>query len=189
MWGAGFLEGVLTFKKIRYFLDNLITANSKSAHARNNLYQFYSKMEESIKYRFKNYKMQTLKGDDLLFWSEAAFARIQSEGMLAGHNLMSEEKMSIEDIYFLNSNGEIPELLTLFSQTGLQYLLNNKDDYYRMKEKEIDNRFKVGQLFKEYRSKDPKLIWHKIMSKSHCNAFIKILRDEQKSIIIIFKFH
>lgn len=184
MWGAGFLEGVLTFRKIRYFLNNLLTANSKSAHARNNLYEFYSKMETNLKLRFKNYKMQGLKGDDLLFWSEAAFAKIQSEGMLAGHNLMSEEKMSIEDVYFLNSNGEIPELLFLFSQAGLKYLPNNQDDFYRLKEKPID-RFKVKQLFNEYRSKDPKFIWQKIMSNSHCNAFIKVLRDERKSKLSI----
>ncbi len=159
-------------------MENLKIANSKSAHSRANLYEFYSKIEENLKIRFKNYKMQSLTGDDLLFWSEIVFAKLQSEGILAGHNSMNEEKLNIQDIYFLNSNGEIPELLSLFSQKGLKFLEKNQNEFYRLKEKP-NEKFRRQELFEEFGSRDPKLIWLKIMSKSHCNAFIKLLRNKK----------
>lgn len=98
--------------------------------------------------------------------------KIQTEGLLIGHNLVSNKKKSIFDMYFINADGEIPELLSLFSEKNLK-----KNDYesYRYKE----HFFSSEELFSEYDNNDPEFIWLKIMSESHCSAFFKILKNDQ----------
>lgn len=133
-------------------------------------------MEISILSKISNKNLKSLTNfEDFNFWSEISLIHLQTEGLLFGYNFRKpiEKKILMHDIYFINADGQIPELLSIFR-------LENEFENFRYKQ----NYKKSGleYLFREFATKDPEVLWEKILSRSHCSAFIKVLRDSNKKI-------
>ena len=143
---------------------------------------FFDEMEISLKSKVNNSFLRKLLDKESEFWNEIALIHLQTEGLLLGYNskVSKEKKLLMHDIYFVNADGQISELLSIFRNF-------NTFESFRYKEKKKVSPF--NSIFREYRTKDPDYLWEKLMSRSHCSAFIKILRDENNAIKDVLLAH
>jgi len=158
--------------------------------AMSNLMIFLEKMEISLISKLTNDNLKKLSTLDLQLWSEIALIHIQTEGLLFGYNSKSpkNQKMTMKDMYFVNADGQIPELLTIFKKVDSSFFESFRlIEDGKTKEQEDGNNF--GVLFQEYGTTDPDYLWDKLMSRSHCSAFIKILRGEDMQIKDVLLSH
>jgi len=123
--------------------------------------------------------------------------------MLLGYNSVASRKLAIHDIYFINADGEVSELISIFKKKQLvpdsaksfaaneMRLKEDQSDIDNLKQKlpenivignetvaiTEENAFMIN-LFKKYNTTDPNVIWLKKLSHSHCSALVKLLFDE-----------
>ncbi len=57
-----------------------------------------------------------------VYWGNIALFQAQVDGMLQGHNAMSPHSLQTHDLYLVNSDGQVPELLQLFRNRHKQTL-------------------------------------------------------------------
>jgi hypothetical protein len=95
--------------------------------------------------------------------------------MLQAYNNVAPNKLKMKDLYFLNADGGVPELLTIFkdsaSEPGGSQFSN-----FRLKESNKEHSF-VDDLFVKYKTRDPDEIWLKKLEKSHCSAIVKLIKN------------
>ena len=148
-----------------------------------NLMEFLDKMESSMITKLSNDNLQKLSNEDFIFWSEISLIHTQTEGLLYGFNLrFPKDAITMKDIYFINADGQIPELLSIFKRPQREF------DMFRLMEDD-PNGNNYETLFQEYGTNDPDYLWEKLMSRSHCSAFIKILRREDHTIDDVLLSH
>ena len=154
----------------------------------NNLMNFFEEMEKSLIFKISNENIKKLDNDkEIIFWSEIALIHVQTEGLLFGYNLKSpiDKKMTMNDIYFVNADGQIPELLSIFRILNF----NNNFEMFRYKQRKTMKKNQFSAIFKEYKTKNPEYLWEKLMSTSHCSAFIKVLKDSNNQITDVLLSH
>ncbi len=181
-WAAGFLEGKLTSVQMLDFYKNLIGIHMKEKEYLNDVFAYYKKVEEFIRYRTSKSELGSLEGKQLEYWISVAMIQAQTDGLLAGYLAnQPNELLDLSQIYFINADGEVPELLTVFKNKH-----SSNNNYYSFKEEE-----KYGKKFlkKYFGSKDPQMVWDKLMSTSHCSAIIKILKDDNGKVIDLLIGH
>lgn len=146
------------------------------------------KIEEKLKSRFET-------DFEKNYWIQLLLMQAQTQGLLLGFNQRNETKIGIEDLYFLNADGQISELITLFS--NIDYFPSNNSQNFRYKlKKNIENKVKkrlipeyIQQLFDKYQTNDFEEIWEMIEIESKCSAFIKLLREKNGKIKDILVSH
>jgi hypothetical protein len=125
MYAAGFLEGLLSAQQIRDFQHNTEVANEASEdnhHARGNILDMFEKDLQEISRRSGLQKGRPIAvaaanaSRDMsdAWWRHARYTLIQAWGIKDAYNsqvnYVNGHPMSIVDLFFLNSDGETPEL-------------------------------------------------------------------------------
>jgi hypothetical protein len=192
-WAAGYLEGKLCAGQILDFYKNLVGIHNKESSYLEDVFKFYKKIEESIRSKTSKSQLAHLSsGLDLEYWISVAMVQAQSDGLLAGYNtIMKDQQFTLPQIYFINADGEVPELLSVF-----KYKYNSqKSESYSFKESKFLKKRKFNENFHQtekfsknylklyFGTEDPDMVWNKLMSKSHCSALIKLIPDEYNSEI------
>jgi hypothetical protein len=187
-WAAGYLEGKLSARQILDFYKNLVGIHQKESSYLDDVFKFYKKVEESIRIRTSKSRLATLSsGLDLEYWISVAMVQAQSDGLLAGYNtIMKEQQFTLPQIYFINADGEVPELLSVFKyKFNTRETFSFKESKFLSKNKFAMNeeKFSKNYLKMYFGTDDPEMVWNKLMSKSHCSALIKLIPDEYNSHI------
>jgi len=187
-WAAGLLEGKLCAQEIWDFYRNLVGIHSSEMEYLKDVFEFYKKVEEFIRLKTNKNKLVELKEDDLKYWISVAMIQAQTDGLLSGYNsIMKNDQMNLAQLYFLNADGEVPELINVF-----KYQKKTKSNGYEFSFKEQNSESKSPKNFQKfskeylefyYGTSDPEKVWNKFMLKSHCSAVIKLLKDENDNSI------
>jgi hypothetical protein len=114
---------------------------------------------------------------------------MQLQGMLKGYNKSVElslksgkdlkypiKYLKIEDLLLVQVDGEIPELMRFmqYRRSVNTYDVRNRKDFERI--------FRI-------KSDDPKTIWKRLMWRSRCSAYIKLLKNEDNEITQLYTGH
>jgi hypothetical protein len=114
----------------------------------------------------------------------------QSDGLLQGYNsVMKSNLMNLSQIYFINADGEVPELLNFFKYKATNFNGSNFSFREKASKKTENEIFSKAYLKETYGSEDPEIVWSKIMASSHCSAIIKLIKDEKNEVKDIFVGH
>jgi len=194
-WAAGFLEGKLTAREILDFYKNLVGIHSKESDALQDVFEYYKKVEESIRYRTSKQVLSNVSEEkELEYWISVSLVQAQTDGLHAGYNsIMKEHPLTFAQIYFINADGEVPELITVF-KTKKESKNFSQYSFKEGKTKSFLSNRSTEKFSKEYLqfyfgSSDPEFVWNKLMSRSHCSAIIKVLTDETNSLKDILVAH
>ena len=170
-YSAGYLEGVLTCHQILNFYNNLYNIHKEDERYINRILTFYSKVENSLQNKITREYISSLSTqEEREYWSKVKMIHSQTIGLMDGYNsIMKNNKMNIAQFYFINADGEIPELISV-------YKYKEKQSYYRFKDSiEI---FSKEYLQLYYDTDNPETIWTHLMQKSHCSALLKKINDD-----------
>ena len=159
----------------------------------NKLKQFYEKVHENLKNKLKT-KTEKV-GSNVMenkYWNQILLLQAQTEGLLIGFNAKNETKMTMGDIYLLNGDGEISELLSLIKSPN--YFGENGNYRYKITKNHLQKKYDnikpfVKKLFKKFKTKNREKIWKLIEIESHCSAFIKIIKDNNNKIQDVLVSH
>jgi hypothetical protein len=192
-WAAGFLEGKLTAPQILDFYNNLVGIHEKESQYLEEVFKYYENVEKFIRRKTNKDSLENIKDmKDLDYWISVAMTQAQSDGLLQGYNsIMKNNQLNFSQIYFINADGEVPELLNVFKYKKRNF----KGTNYSFREKKLNKKkvetekFSKAYLKEVYGSEDPEIVWEKIMSKSHCSAIIKLITDENNNPSDIFVGH
>jgi len=99
----------------------------------------------------------------------------QTDGLLLGYNAASEGKLTMEELYVLNADGEVPELMTIYAES-----VNEAGRRFRFSRKS-GNSF-VSSLFRKYHTRSVKQVWLEKLAHEHCSAMLKLVKDEEGDI-------
>lgn len=113
--------------------------------------------------------------------------------MLLGYNTISKKSMSMMDLYIVNSDGELSELLNIFAdadEPGLDYdKYDRKRSNLRMNKGKGKKSGFIEKLYKKYKTRDATKIWFEILKHEHCSAIIKVLKDDDDNFKDILVSH
>ena len=187
-WAAGLLEGKLCAEEILDFYSNLVGIHSSELGYLKDVFDFYEKTENFIRSKTSKKELLGLREDDLKYWLSVAMIQAQTDGLLSGYNsMMKNDQFDLSKLYFLNADGEVPELISLFKYR--KKLQKQKYQYsFREKKSNLEPNFYSKKFTKEYLqffydTSDPEVVWNKFMLKSHCSAVIKLLKNENDDSI------
>jgi hypothetical protein len=188
---AGYLEGRISYIDIYNFLKN-IEENYKikdQISLIKEIKDFLKQSNEGMVDKAKLLKTFPKAEQDYYYKIYIFFAQIQ--GMLKGFNKSVEislknEKdkqnefplkyLNIEDMLLIQVDGEIPELIRFIEY---RKYVNSYD---------IRNRKFFERIFR-INSKDPKTIWKRMMWRSRCSAYIKLIKNENNEISELYTGH
>ena len=189
-YSLGYIEGKLTANSIYEFYQNLIGLHSDEGKELNEVFNYYSEVEESIRKKTSKDYLNTLSNEaDLEYWISVAMVQAQTDGLYNGYNSVMKSlgyELSFDKFYFINADGEVPELLTVFKNNNYinntnvnENLKNNTKSplNFSFKEK-LNNKKNIEKFSPEYlkmhfNTSDPTLVWNKLVTKSHCTAVVK----------------
>ena len=173
-WAAGFLEGKLTAMEILYFYKNLVGIHQEEESLLGQVFDYYTKVENFIRKKTSKTQLLQLEEEDLRYWTSVAMIQAQTDGLLNGYNsIMKDNQFGLNKIYFINADGEVPELIEVFKQK------NKTANYYsRFKQRKPLKKFSKDYLKKYFGSSDSEQAWLNLMMKSHCSAVIKLIYDD-----------
>ena len=150
----------------------------------NKIKRFFVKVHENILKKLESDQRKELTTIENKYWSQILLLQAQTDGLMLGFNQRNETKITIGDVYLMNGDGEISELVNVFSngdyfeegKNGLRYKIKKN---HHLKEKKENF---IGVLFKKYGTRDWNRIWRMLETTSHCSALIKLLKDENHHI-------
>lgn len=179
MFGAGVLEGALTFEEINDFYTNIKADHSTKTDQLELLRDYFEYVDHLIDGRIKNPKFfQELNQTYLNYWSQVAMSKAQLFGVFKGFNSRAENKKSLVDFYFINVDGQISELLEY-----MEYKKTLKSSKETIQTQISSNRPKdidVASLLAKSHSENLKEFWVKSLRKSHCSVFVKPVFNIEK---------
>lgn len=163
-WIGGFLEGLSTSEEINYYISNLNVFFHDKPTLSKEIKDFFTvihnnlmkKDEDISKFKFRNISDIRKKA-----YESCIIAQLQ--GMNYGYNLMSDQKLTIEDFYLMNSEGNIPDMINLMEINKMN--ISTKDIDFLSKEN-LNNIYKTDDLIK---------IWQNLSKKGHCSAIVKMI--------------
>ena len=97
---------------------------------------------------------------------------MQLKGLQKGLNKFSNEFFTIPQLYLINSDGQLSELVDVL-----------KKNIWDLKEKSIIT--KLIQIFKKDENYYENITPLKLLLKGHCTAIFKLVKDQNRSIIIL----
>ena len=179
MWTNGFLEGLLTSKDVFNFFDNLVAMDSFSdPKILENLNKFFETVEGHIRRKITNEKIKSYKDESLLFYTHIAFSQIQTDGMSVGINYNSKRKLSMNELFLINADGQVPEFSVLFKD----YPFPKQGKQRFMHSEEEINKFDMKRLFKRFNTSNIETLYLKLSEIGHCSVLLKLLRDSDGNI-------
>jgi len=189
-WAAGFLEGKLSALEILYFYKNLVGIHKEESDELGQVFNYYTKVENFIRKKTSKAELLGLDGEDLRYWTSVAMIQAQTDGLLYGYNsVMKDQKFALNQIYFINADGEVPELIAVFKQKNKSSYANaNYSSYSNTRFKE-QTKTKIEKFSKDYLkfhfgTSDPNEAFTNLLSKNHCSALIKVVHDEFNENIV-----
>eukprot|EP01015_Nassula_variabilis_P019627 TRINITY_DN332_c0_g1_i2.p1 TRINITY_DN332_c0_g1~~TRINITY_DN332_c0_g1_i2.p1 ORF type:complete len:642 (+),score=76.63 TRINITY_DN332_c0_g1_i2:66-1991(+) len=207
-WGAGYLEGFLTYRQILNLKDNFYATFQEGDIEMLN--KRYTKIEENLQQKISQMHLSKISQESQTMWIQVALIRAQMEGMLHGHNARNLVNLTIEDFYLLNDNGQADELLTIIQYVKEQLLKNAKNpkdvneyDYilakkllqrhrrvirHRADETE-EKKSHIEDLKRRYNVSTFEDVWAKLLRKSHCSVIVKLVRGEDGKIQDLIAAH
>lgn len=201
-FAAGYIEGKLTAKNILEFYKNLVGIHSEEGSELNSVFSYYSNVEKSIRKKTTKESLAMIQSEgELEYWITVAMVQAQTDGLHLGYNSVMKniEELSFDKFYFINADGEVPELLTVFHNN--QNNANGSNNQFSFKQRTKENlrasslnsrsieKFSPEYLLKEFGSKDPEEVWYNLMTKSHCSAVIKNIYDSNGKIDDVMVAH
>lgn len=133
-FAAGYIEGKLTAKNILEFYKNLTGIHADEEAELKDVFKYYGKVEKSIRHKSSKEVLSKLTNElDLEYWITVAMVQAQTDGLYSGYNneLGTISPLSFEQFYFINADGEVPELMTLMKtkrEMDNQNISNLKSD-------------------------------------------------------------
>ena len=99
----------------------------------------YKNVDNNIKQRLTAPYFLSLDSEELKKWTYYACSKAQLEGLLAGHNKKAITKISLEDLYIINSVGNLEELKMLIDVREYEFAdgdhrFYNKENMKNVKE-------------------------------------------------------
>ena len=85
-WAAGYLEGKLCAREIIEFYKNLVGIHEQEATYLQDVFNFYSKVENGIRARTSKASLGNVPADQLEYWISVAMNQAQIDGLFAGYN-------------------------------------------------------------------------------------------------------
>jgi hypothetical protein len=169
-WAAGYIEGRLTAPEMLDFYKNLVGIHTNEMSSLNTVFDYFKQVEQYIRNKTSKESLKALKSEELEYWITVALIQAQTDGLLEGYLSHKGELdiLTLAHIYFINADGEVPELLTVFRE---RQGINN----YSFKEGE--GKFTKKYLKQHFGTDNPQTAWDKLMSDSHCTAVIKLIKD------------
>jgi hypothetical protein len=72
----------------------------------------YKHFSHQIKYvDIKTSRIEEYNETEKIYWTHIYYQKVQLEGLLSGYNSVNKRKLRLEDLYFINADGEVPELI------------------------------------------------------------------------------
>ena len=146
-FAAGYIEGKLTAKNILEFYKNLVGIHADEEDELGDVYKYYAEVEKSIRKKTTKQSLKQMNNEDeLQYWMTVALVQAQTDGLYAGYSteMKDVDPLSFEKIYFINADGEVPELMTLF-KTKRENKNNEADSINDNGEINIDQKFSFKQ--------------------------------------------
>jgi hypothetical protein len=190
---AGYLEGRISSIDIFNFLKNIeenYRIKENSITSIKEIKDFLKQSNEGMINKAKLLKTFPKAEQDYYYKIYIFFAQIQ--GMLKGFNKSVEISLKnkkeegdlsiplryikIEDLLLVQVDGEIPELMRF-----IEYR-RNVDSYDLRNRKFFERIFRID-------SQDPKTIWKRMMWRSRCSAYIKLIKNESNEISELYTGH
>jgi hypothetical protein len=128
-WSAGYIEGVLTHEVI---YDNYL--NSRHIFNDNlkeieDIKRFYSLIHENLSKKMTNDFFKSLNKEEYRKWAYIACIKAQLEGITAGYNKQSSNKLAVEDFYYMNTQGNFNDVRKYLQMKTVSF--TNKHDFYK----------------------------------------------------------
>ena len=175
-FAAGYLEGLLCAQEIIEFFKNLVGLHENEQAELNSTLKYYARVEQSIRKKTSKEELLTASDDDKKYWLTVAMVQAQTDGMLAGYNAARQnmvlEELDLAKLYFLNGDGEVPELMKAAKRESNS---NYRFSENFLKKPEL---FSKEYLLRNFGSSDPEKVWLNLMKTSHCSAFIRPLIND-----------
>ena len=144
-FAAGYIEGKLTAKNILEFYKNLVGIHAEEEDELADVYKYYADVEQSIRQKTTKQNLkQIINEDELQYWMTVALVQAQTDGLYAGYitEMKEVDPLSFEKMYFINADGEVPELMTLFKTKRESKNAENNENNNGIN---IDNKFSFKQ--------------------------------------------
>ncbi len=157
---AGYLEGRMTANDIYNFYNNIRVNNKPNAIDFENMRKFFKSVNIYISKKLSEFP--NMKKNDKEFWSKLILGYSQLKGLKNGYNFEilrnggKNKTLEIEDFLIIQSDGEIPELLSyyklkkdisviqekrlnLMTRTSLNQVIHNTSKTYISSKKGFQN--------------------------------------------------
>jgi len=175
-YSAGFIEGAISTKEIFYYYNNIHVFFKGANKSIEDIKNFYSVIDQNIRERIKTENIQNANLSDADFKQLAYIACLHAQinGLAQGYNSQAEpeNKLTLLDFYFINSEGNFGDLKTYMKVNNMKF--NSVQDFYSSE-----------NLNKFYNTSEIKKIWKLLIRKGHCSAVLKMVDtpDGKKDII------
>jgi hypothetical protein len=170
-WASGLIEGILSYKEIYYYHNNIEVFFKGSKELIKDIKNFYDKIDANLRKHISEEAFEKLKDNPnentVQHWSYITCFNAQINGLYTGYNKIADEdkKLTLSDFYFINSEGNFGDLKTFFR-------INDMKDTPK-----VDEFYTKENLMKIYDTTDLDKIWKSIIRSGHCSAIVKMMKD------------
>jgi hypothetical protein len=191
VYAAGFLEGILTAKRLSQFYSNfyqLIMKDEDNMRALANIKVMYAKEMEFVKTN-SNIHPGALSVEPVdPYWKQIRYLLFQLWGMKDGYNAVALPKgvrmLDLVDMYLINNHGELSEEMEAYTPKMVD----------ERKKAQGADLLQVGQLISKAHKQiaflapdiakdDTDAAWEKRMRKSRCSAFVRLV-DQSADLMV-----
>eukprot|EP00743_Colponemidia_sp_Colp-15_P003531 GILK01003809.1.p1 GENE.GILK01003809.1~~GILK01003809.1.p1 ORF type:complete len:592 (-),score=106.68 GILK01003809.1:9-1784(-) len=171
IFAAGYIEGALTNRLIVEFYTNIRNMHKNEGSAMENVYKFFERQIDFVAKKIQAIPELRDKAEQN-YWTQVSYSFYQMQGILTGYNAVSNKQIKMADLFLVNSDGEIPELITAFSADAVAARKAGKSNGGSDGET-----FLGASSMLQEASGNPDTMWELRMLKSHCSALVKLLPD------------
>eukprot|EP00742_Colponemidia_sp_Colp-10_P002718 GILJ01002907.1.p1 GENE.GILJ01002907.1~~GILJ01002907.1.p1 ORF type:complete len:590 (-),score=110.81 GILJ01002907.1:216-1985(-) len=171
IFAAGYIEGALTNRLIAEFYTNIRNMHKNEGSAMENVYKFFERQIDFVTKKIQAIPELRDKTEQN-YWTQVSYSFYQMQGILTGFNAVSNKQIKMADLFLVNSDGEIPELITAFSADAVAARKGGKSNGGSDGET-----FLGASSMLQEASGNPDTMWELRMLKSHCSALVKLLPD------------
>eukprot|EP01017_Pseudomicrothorax_dubius_P029890 TRINITY_DN3671_c0_g2_i1.p1 TRINITY_DN3671_c0_g2~~TRINITY_DN3671_c0_g2_i1.p1 ORF type:complete len:479 (-),score=86.10 TRINITY_DN3671_c0_g2_i1:602-2038(-) len=180
MWAGGVLEGFLTHEYSYYFTLTFDSQSSDRPKDKENEMKFFSDLDKSLIKRIKPKKVRNMEKRFRKYYTMVALLRAQFEGFLRGFNHASQDyKMTVEELYYLNTNGETSQMLDVFGK------YRSREDIPVIHHEDFDllSNFQMSSFIRTFKTTNLESFFYKRLQRMHCTVIGRPVRDNDTGLI------